>query len=336
MTRRFRLPSACALALVLVTALAACGDTATSAVVVIRSELPAGSVEQLRIEVTRGSDATQERRISVGPGGGADFPVRAPLVHRGGPLGPIRVAVVGTGTGGEVTGSADPFYFVVGDELTIPVTLTRDCVDVRCGEDERCVAGACRPVMLPDGGPQDGGPPDGGPLDAGIDMLPMCAPGCDCFLDEECRDPDGRCECKGGCDCELYCRPGETCGELKCKDADTTCAITAEDASEVTVNCDDAQCTSVNVRGVSNAVVKCKKDNGCCIVDCTGASNCFVDCEEEAYCRVDCTGASNCGFVDEGSCWADDNPLDCGGGVQVCGATSCPPDDACYPGVEPD
>ena len=309
--------------------LGACGDEGTRATVVVRSELPMGALDEVRVQVQRGDEAPIERLLAIGPGA-SDFPVRVPLVHDSGALGPIEVTVIGRGPAGlEVTGGADPFYFVVGESLTIPVLLSPACVDVACAEGERCVDGVCQGIVVSDAGPGDLGTPDMSEPDLG----PMCAAGCDCVLDE-CVGVN--CDCEAGCECALTCPPGQSCDHLHCKDPGTSCTVNAQGADTVDVNCDDAQCTSVDVRGTANAYVRCHKNAACCIVDCTGASNCFVDCEPDAYCRVDCTDASNCGFVETGSCWTDDGPIACGGNVQVCGQPTCPPDDACYPGIDSD
>ena len=263
------------------------------------------------------------------------FPVRVPLRYEAGPLGPITVAAEGRGPGGTtVTGGAQAFYFEVGETLTIPVTLVEACRDVSCGAGERCEDGRCVSDEVPDGGP---GAPDLGQPDLGVDMgrPPICDPGaavCECSL----TGCDGNnCDCENGCACDLTCPPGQDCDHLHCKDADTECTIDAAGGSNIDVNCDGAWCTDVNLRDVSNADVRCHKDDACCIVDCRGASNCRVSCESGAYCRLDCgAGADeNCRFEE---CWADENPLDCGGGVFVCGAARCPDDRMWRRGTEPD
>ena len=155
--------------------------------------------------------------------------------------------------------------------------------------------------------PLDAGRDAGGPADSGL-----CGTTCDCAeaaCGNDCKCPPA-CPCARTCsgDCTLTCIGG------------ASCALEAQDESNVEASCSGGASCVVDGRGSDNVTVTCGA-TARCSVDCTDTSNCTMRCAG-GDCLLDCTGAdlSNCRIED------------CPGAVTRCGSSatfvcgrSCPP-----------
>jgi len=278
----------------------------------------AGDLTELRLEVATDLRVPEELsrvRVTVDAralGGGrlqqrevagddpARLPLSFPVVHEGGPHGPLSVSVVGL-QGSEIVAGQDlTLSFVPGRSVLVPVELSSACRDVRCATDEVCAGGRCRPTVVDRdaGGPE----PDAASADAGGPVCPevrMCVDRCECAAE--------------GCGCALECREGEDC-DAHCE---ADCTIVADRASNLHSHCRSASCR-IEAREASNVDhVRCERGADC-EVDCEGASNCFVECRSGSRCLVRCAGTSNCEIRDCGDLDDDVDEGD-GGGLRRCG-----------------
>ncbi|RZO65991.1 MAG: hypothetical protein EVA89_01040 [Sandaracinaceae bacterium] len=174
--------------------------------------------------------------------------------------------------------------------------------------------------------PGDATPPDTGvvvrdgdvtPLDAGGDAgatpdSGRCGAACDC-AEAACGDT---CTCPPACPCARTCSGDCT---LTCIGG-ASCALEAQDESNVEASCSGGASCVVDGRGSDNVTVTCGA-TARCSADCTDTSNCTMRCAG-GDCLLDCTGAdlSNCRIED------------CPGAVTRCGSSatfvcgrSCPP-----------
>ena len=282
---------------------ASCTSPPTELRLEIHSNLPVPEeLERVRVTVDARTigDRLQLREIVLEDAG--ELPLRFPVVHAGGPLGPLSIRVVGMRASEVVAGQDMTLSFIAGRSVLVPVELSSACRDVRCPMDHVCADGACLPTGGPDGGTveRDAGAPDAGGRDAG----PGEDAGRACPEVRECAD---RCDCEDTtCGCALQCREGEDC-EAHC---DADCEVRARGVSNLHVHCRGASCR-IDARDVSNTEhVRCERGADC-EVDCEGASNCHVECKSGSACLVRCAGASNCDVRD---CGDLDEDVDEGGG----------------------
>jgi hypothetical protein len=180
-------------------ALAACApDDPTELVVVVDTDLgvPA-QVGGIEIDVTMPSGREETRSTVLTSR--AVLPVTLGVVHREGPLGPVRLEARAVHTGTVVVRRSVSLTLVGNRSVLVWMVLSRDCAGVECPAGT-CAAGACRdealrpdelvfydgtiPSLSIDGGPL----PDGGQsfdagttFDAGamVDATPPDAPGVD-------------------------------------------------------------------------------------------------------------------------------------------------------------
>jgi hypothetical protein len=257
---------------------------------------------------------TQEVSLTAGR---LSLPLVLPLVHDGGPLGPLRVEVLALGGGNALALARARLSFVRERSMTLRLTLSALCAPAAtpCGEEERCVAGACAPLDVDEheqfewsGLPAPAASDGGAASDAGTGS---CAEGCECI--QACTSG---CECRGACACALECPAGEDCTAVRCNDT-SSCAVQAAGASNLAVRCEgDASCV-IDARGASNATLLDCRDRTVCEADCAGTSNCAMRCASGARCLLACASSGNCDLECSGV------QRDCGDGVIVCNR-ECP------------
>lgn len=286
----------------------------------VDSDLPVpGELARVRVTVdarTLGG-RIQQREISLASAN--ELPLRFPIVHAGGPLGPLAIRVTGLSDTEIVAGQDMSLSFIAGRSVLVPVELSSACRDVRCPMGHVCADGICVPTTVDDAGAgvMDAAMPDAGPGTAMPDAGPVDAGGA-CPAVRECRD---RCDCEdSSCGCALECRAGEDC-EAHC---DADCEVNARATSNLHVHCRSASCR-IDAREASNVDhVRCERGADC-EVDCEGASNCTVECTSGSRCLVRCADTSNCEIRDCGELDDDDDSMlrRCDGDVLVC-RRDCP------------
>ena len=213
----------------------------TQLVVVIESSLRAPSeLDHVEIDITSPSGAMGRRMQSVGSS--ADLPTTLGVVHRGGPLGPVRVVVRGRLRGAEVVTREAEVTLQEGRTLRLNLSLDGRCRGVMCRGDQSCAEGSCRAraiapdeLVVFDGtipGASDAGAADafspptcttfcpGAPAAAGRCVLGVCrlecmpnrgdcngvyADGCEVDLRNSASDCGG---CGNSCDSDERCRNG--------------------------------------------------------------------------------------------------------------------------------
>lgn len=300
-----------ALALAFVALCTSCaGDLTELRLEVITDLRVPEELSSVRVTVDARALGGLEQRREVTVEEPAQLPLRFPVVHEGGPHGPLAVSVVGLRDSEIVADQDLTLSFVPGRSVWVRVELSAACRDVRCATDEVCAAGVCRSTSVDDAGAPAA---DAGLADASGPSCPearMCVDRCDCAADD--------------CGCALTCREGEDC-DVHC---DADCSVDANAASDVSVRCHGASCR-VEARDASNVEpVRCE-DGASCEVDCRGVSNCTVECRSGSRCLVRCAGASNCeirhcGDLDDDVDEGGDGPLRrCAGDVYVC-RRGCP------------
>jgi hypothetical protein len=189
--------------------LMACRPPATEVVVRVDSDYAVPEdLDELVVEVVEPDGNVAEAFADLRAGAG--WPRSVGIVHRGGPLGPVRVTARGLLGGTERIAQRASFTFVREESRLLALSLLLQCEGVMCGEDQTCdrlgCVGIVREALPPfeavdgggvgpdvDGGVDGGvdagtdaavdagrdagetGPSDGGPEDAGVD--PDAAPG---------------------------------------------------------------------------------------------------------------------------------------------------------------
>lgn len=193
-----------------------CAQPLTELVVVVDTDyaVPDG-LDAVVLEVEGPEAAEPPVRVLLAEVG---LPITLGLVHRGGPLGPLRVTAVGERGGVARVRRQARTSFLPHERRELRLLLLRGCEDARCAGDTTCVPGGCAgidvdPTTLPpfdgnaarsDVGPGDGGladaptAPDTGPApDA---CVPAGAEGCN-GRDDDC---DGSVD-EGVCTCDPPC-----------------------------------------------------------------------------------------------------------------------------------
>ncbi|MGF1465805.1 MAG: hypothetical protein ACFCGT_06700 [Sandaracinaceae bacterium] len=336
--------------------MAACGGP-TELVVEVDTALTPTALDTVAVSVDASAvgDGTEQREVAVD--GDTAWPVRIVAVHRGGPLGPIRVTARGLSAGRVQAERSEEAFFVPGRSVILALTLAVGCgTGASCGDGQTCADGRCvEATPAPDAGtlgldaspasedgstlpfdagdpePDDGGTDpgadlgvDGGPDagdDAGTDAGPVVDGSTPCPTGCVCAA-----SCEGGCLCEAQCPCLLTCGDgADCTgtcELGATCRFASEGASNASYTCEeDAECT-VEGRRASNLDVRCESQSGCA-VDCRDVSNCTVRCLGQAECQVECAGASNCDIHNCGPPGPGRRYQRCAGDVLVCGV-ACP------------
>jgi hypothetical protein len=320
------------LGLLLLLSISACRSPATEVVVVVDSDYPVPSgLDELVIEVVE-PDGNVSEALGV-LSEEAAWPRTLGVVHRGGPLSPVRVTARGLLEGTPVVEQRAIFTFERETSLLLEMRLLLDCEGVECGENETCDRLGCRgevvtalppfegvasrdggPVVDLDAGATDAAVADAGVADAGVadagpdggsDLDPCTA------LPSICQRGSNVCRCDA-CLCDVVC--GNNC-QVECTDT-SDCRAEATGSTLVDFLCDASSCELV-VTGTGS--VDARATNGSEItVDCGMGSTCDVDCESGSRCLVDCQGSGDCQIR---TC--HDAIVSCPDDVQACGR-GCP------------
>jgi hypothetical protein len=327
----------------------------TRASIVLLCALGCGDPELTEILVVADTDLEVPGALSgvrfrvVGPNGDeqaavADFaagdprPAMLALVHRGGPLGPFVVEVIGEGVGDVVVARTAEVSFAPNEVLVLSMHLLASCVSSTCAEDETCGERGCRPraVERHELTAWTGDPP---PLDV-PDGGAMCATDCDdgveCTVD--------RCASDGECahvPSSASCDDGVACTRDVCDPIDGCSSIREDAACDDEVECTADRCDPID--GCANVPSSASCDDGiaCTIESCDPIAGCASTpdaraCDDGIPCTIDrCDGLSGCthepddGVCDDGTdCTMDacDAALGC---TSRTAAGSCPPGQWC-------
>src|SRR5690606_16844255 len=153
------------------------------------------------------------------------------LVHRGGPLGPFTVEVIGERGEQEVVRRTARLALVAGEVRALHITLRRSCVGVACGQGETCGDAGCRAIDVEASELEPWSDPSPG-LDAGT--LAEAGPSCSCDDGVACTVDVCR---EGGCahvpDSSACADDGLACTSAVC-DPEVGCVHVPDDAA-----CDD-------------------------------------------------------------------------------------------------
>jgi len=231
------------------------------------------------------------QEASVDFAAGDARPAVLALVHRGGPLGPLTVEVIGERGTQEVLTRTARVDFVSGQVLGLKVVLRAGCVGVACGEGETCGELGCRSIDVEPDELAPWAPADAGVMDA---SGCACDDGVACTIDV-CRD--------GGC---VHVPDPSACGDdgLACTSA--TCDVQRGCVHEPDdVACDDAiACTADSCDGELGCVSEpsdaaCHDGVACTVDRCDGELGCVstpddAACDDGVACTVDRCGASGC------------------------------------------
>lgn len=295
----------------------------TEVVVRVDSDLAVGPViDAIRIEI----DASA---LGAGPVSrtahlfGAEappLPLGLGVVHGGGPLGPVRVAVVATLAEREVLRRTAVFHFVRGERRLLRLSLDSACLTKGCELDQTCADGECRdeqvsPAELEAFTGSLGPAADASPDDASVpDACSARAESCN-GADDDC---DGRVD-----------------------EEPTACVATG--AHVASAACVSQRCVQVCVEGYHDC--DGLPENGC-ESDLSDDANCgrcgaacafpggSARCEARVCALVACDeGRRDCNAVPDDGCESDlRDTTHCGGcgvacelprGVEACGTGLC-------------
>ena len=118
---------------------AGCASPVTQLMVVVGSDLRVpDEIDTVEIRVTDPGRA-HAPVIATDP----MLPVSLGIVHRGGPLGPVRVEVLASRRGVRVVRRTIETELVAGEVREVRLDLIGACVSIACPDGETCVAGAC-------------------------------------------------------------------------------------------------------------------------------------------------------------------------------------------------
>jgi len=303
---------------------AGCAPALTEIVVVVDSDYAVPS-ELDAVEITVMTPVGEHDPVrSMRPA----LPVSLGLVHRGGPLGPLRLDVRGTRGGTLVVSRSAVVSFVPGEVRELRMDLLRVCEGVLCPEQSTCVAGACVSSALPPSAlppwtgehPLDAGTLDGSTVDdAGPDAIASDAALDDAAVNDtnlpdamdagrrDAGEPDiGGAD--AACTCTLdhatsRCTPSgctiESC-ETGWSDCDGMAVTGCERSIRTNANCGDCN----RVCGAMNATTSCG-DGVCRITACADdrRSDCNATVSDGCETRVDNDDANcgSCGMMCTGS-----------------------------------
>ncbi|UJR80216.1 hypothetical protein [Sandaracinus amylolyticus] len=300
--------------------LAGCSNDPTRIVVIADTDLAVpASIDSVRFVVDAraigGDVVTREVDVSATP-----LPLVLPVVHDGGPLGPITIEAEARKGAAVVVARSARLAFVPSRSIALHLVLASSCVMRQCDGNDSCVDGACASIdvdasSLPEWTGRQGLMPVvmGEPIDPGGDAgapradaqtpqsdAGQCAPGCACR--QSC---ESACTCSAGCECTFSCPANGTCEDMRCDGGD--CRYEVRGASNVKGRCEHgAQCL-VDAVGTSNVMPFECRDSSSCELDCTGTSNCELRCESSSSCLLRCDGV-----------WGGDCVLQCSGTQTRC------------------
>jgi hypothetical protein len=133
-------------------ALGACSQdpaSLTEVLVVVDSDLPVpAALDAVVFRVTGPSGGERVTEAALGAAG-AGLPRSLGLVHRAGPLAPLRVRVEGRKQGATVLTREARLHFVAGRTLVLPMHLVGACLGVDCGADTCTEQGCASPLLDP-------------------------------------------------------------------------------------------------------------------------------------------------------------------------------------------
>jgi hypothetical protein len=307
----------------------------TQLVVVADSDLaiPA-QLDAVEIEITPPTGLPVTRSGTLGSA--TELPATLGIVHRGGPLGPVAIAVRGEFRGLEVVTRLAEVEMVAGRTLVVELSLEAACVAVPCPDGQTCARGACRDVRLrPEELPEfDGSVPRLG--DGGAECFPELCNGidddCDTRVDEgvdTSGDPRNCGVCGNACPARPRAQPA--CAEgrcaLDCEEGWGDCNGDVRDGCEEPLN----TLSMCGVCGVECAIAHGVSDcsTGSCEIgrDGRGDPLCapgWGDCNGDPSdgCEAPLNSVEDCGVCDAG-CMFSGAAASCTGGL--CAIAGCDP-----------
>ncbi|MFK7990115.1 MAG: hypothetical protein AB8I08_29115 [Sandaracinaceae bacterium] len=346
-------------ALIVLAALSCSTAELTQIVVVVETDYPVpAELAQVRFEAQATADIETTEVLLIGADA-PTFPLTLTYVPEGAPDSPLRVTVTGLDASGlALVAQSRSTRFLIGESLTLRMTLSQTCVSVSCADGETCVSngrlGRCEaqesaadtlpPFVagLPSGGTElcnDRDDDQNGPADDGFDFANDPLHCGSCF--NRCPSPDtgpGEPNCVAGrcaldcptrrADCNSFvqdgCEGDVTTGE-QCGTCGSPCPATAP-------QCDEQSGSYVCIDGCMGNDVLC----GTSCVDiqsdadhCGGCQACpdpgplgSVSCEA-GECIVRCDDQAHVCEVDQDGidvevCLDDNSLLSCGDRCEPC------------------
>jgi hypothetical protein len=228
-------------------ALAACSERPLTQLVVVADSdlLVPAQLDAIEIEIAPPTGSPVRRTAQLSGDGAIALPVTLGVVHRGGALGPVAIAVRGMRAGDVVVTRLAEIEMREGHTLVAELALEAVCVAVPCPDGQTCAHGDCRDVVLrpTELSEFDGSVPRLG--DGGLDCLPELCNGvdddCDTRIDEmvdTASDPDNCGVCGNVCSAHPHARPaceGGLCA-LACELGYGDCNGDARDGCEEELN----------------------------------------------------------------------------------------------------
>ncbi|MAQ17631.1 MAG: hypothetical protein CMN30_22895 [Sandaracinus sp.] len=280
----------------------------------------------------------------------ADLPLQVALVHRGGPLGVVRVSVNGLASADDETVLIQrraEFTFVRGEVRELRIDLLKSCEGIVCERTESCAAEGCRPLLVTedelapwrgaarlDGGPEMDMSPDAG--DGCVEDVERCDGvdnDCDGAVDEDDPDIDFQTD-PGNCGgCGTACVGDPTNASLMCRGG--VCTLVCDDGFDDCDTDEDNGCEAdlATADTCLDCGTTCAGDTPVCDLDgCIGACpegtyECSGTCANLATSVVHCKSCGNtCGSDTNASpyCGADGCALRCDAGYFDCdGSPGC-------------
>ncbi|HJL20407.1 MAG TPA: hypothetical protein RMH99_32370 [Sandaracinaceae bacterium LLY-WYZ-13_1] len=301
---------------------ASCGTPLTEVLLVVDTDLAVpDELDEVRIDLI-GPDASLKRsegRLMEA----SELPKTLAIVHRGGPLGPVRVTVTGLRNGRNVVQRRASFFFVEGEVRILRLDLLDACTGLACRSDETCGPNGCRPIDVEEGElrPYDerhAGRFDGGARDAAARSDGGCVAEA-----EVCNDEDDDCDGESDetFDLETDMQNCGSCGR-RCPTTPDNASSRCE-AGECALTCDPgfADCDGEVETGCEAALSEAATC-GDCDTACDGAAP-LCDATADGFaCVASCaTGTTEC----SGACVdTTSNPRHC----RTCGTVCTPPDNA--------
>jgi len=302
-----------------------CGSSAepvTELLVVVDSDLPVpAELDAVRVEVS-GAMAASASGGLTGPGA-TPLPRTVGLVHRGGPLGPLEVTVIGTRAGTEVIRARAITSFIEGRTLILPIMLARTCAGITCSADRTCSGGDCAPANV-----------DPATLEEWNGNVPRLDGGQCIPFDERCNDRDDDCDGRVDEGFDLATDPancggcGTACSSPNATGActDGACSIGACTAGFADCNgmpsdgCEVDVATSAEHCGGCGAACTFSNATGACVASTCELGACaagFADCDTDP--TNGCELATNT-LTDCGACGV---LCDVAGGMATCATATC-------------
>ena len=281
--------------------LAACAGVAacssktpvTELLVVVDSDLSVpAELDEVRVDLV--GPGGEVRRSEGALASDAELPRTLALVHRGGPLGPVRITVTGRHAGSDLVQRRATATFISGETRVLRLHLLRECLNMRCSSTETCASGGCRAIDVAPSelepwtggvGRFDASVPDaqtdGGDVDACVAAPEICN-----GVDDDCNGMTDE-----GFDL--------TSDPMHCGSCDNVCpadpanAAAACTASTCQLTCDDgyADCDGMLATGCEaslSAVGTC----GNCTTSCSGATSLCADDGTGLRCVSSCPGGT--------------------------------------------